>query len=183
MSKSGNSSPEPEKDFVRNKIKRQAQKSGSSGSHARKEIRSLAKVIKKAKSIAELLTEDDQEENLRVIREAKRATHKVFDVDQKKLVEQPDHKTRLAAVTLDLAYREGTPVARSISATGSLRDMKELLDRTDSSPAYQESLQKEAEGKENSPLLEIPPSEIEIQPVEESETEVKKSDDVETQSQ
>jgi|SRR5581483_10987278 len=136
--------------YVKGKIK--AYKSGkrrSPSSRARKEIASsLAKVIKKAKSIADLLTEDDQEENLRVIREAKNAVHRIYDKDSKSLVEVPDHKTRLAAVTLDLAYREGTPVARSISATGSLRDMKELLDRTDSSPAYLESLQKELEGKE-----------------------------------
>ena len=32
------------------------------------------------------MTEHDQEENLRVIRQAKRATHRIFDVEQKRLI-------------------------------------------------------------------------------------------------
>ena len=71
------------------------------GARARKEIRgSLSKIIKKAASITELLTEHDQEENLRVIRDAKKATHRIYDGEQKRLVEVPDHKMRLAAVAL-----------------------------------------------------------------------------------
>ena len=55
-------------------------KRASQSSRARKEARKavtakLAKIIKKAASIGELLTKDDQEENLRVIREAKQACH------------------------------------------------------------------------------------------------------------
>jgi hypothetical protein len=112
--------------FVKNKIK--SQDRPNRGSRARKEWRGcLAKVIKKAASIAELLTEHDQEENLRVIREAKRATYRVFNLETKKMEEVPDHKTRLAAVVLDLAYREGKPVERQISVIGSAEDFVEVL--------------------------------------------------------
>jgi len=51
--------------------------------------------MKKAASISELLTGDDQKENLRVIRQAKRATHRIYDGEQKRLIEVPDHKIRL----------------------------------------------------------------------------------------
>ena len=139
--------PEPINDFVKQKIKAHINKTGRKNSRARA-WGSLGKVIKKAASIAELLTEDDQEENLWVIRQAKRATTRMWNIKTKKMEEFPDHKTRLAAVMLDLAYREGKPVERQISANGSLTDMKELLARLDTSPSYQESLQKEVDCKE-----------------------------------
>jgi hypothetical protein len=60
----------------------------------------LAKVIKKSISISQLLTERDQADNVRVLREAKAATHRIFDPATKQLVEVPDHKTRLAAIML-----------------------------------------------------------------------------------
>jgi len=82
-----------------------------------------------------LLTEDDQEENLRVIREAKLATHRVYDFELKKGVDVPDHKTRLAATMLDLAYREGKPVERQISAHGDVSDFPDLLRRLQQSEA------------------------------------------------
>ena len=144
-------------DYVKNKIK--SQNRPNRGSRARKEWRgSLAKVIKKAKSIAELLTEDDQEENLRVIREAKLATHRVYDFELKKGIDVPDHKTRLAATMLDLAYREGKPVERQISAHAGAKDFPELLRRLQQSEAYKaiedsDSSQKTVEGKEIPPAL------------------------------
>ncbi len=95
---------------------------------ARQEIRrTLGKVIKKAASIAALLTDEDQQANLRVLREAKEACHVYITKSGKVYV--PDHKTRLAAVALDLAYREGKPVERSVSASGSLTEWQAALDR------------------------------------------------------
>jgi peptidyl-tRNA hydrolase len=151
---------EPEKvpGYVKNKIKaHKSSKQASPSSRARKEIRgSLSKIIKKAASITELLTEHDQQENLRVIRQAKKATHRIYDGEQKRLIEAPDHKTRLAAVALDLAYREGKPVERSISATGDLNKFPELLERLRHCESYQESLQKPVLGNEIAPTLPEP---------------------------
>jgi hypothetical protein len=105
------------------------------GSRARKAWRgSIAKVIRRAASIAELLTENDQRENLRVIREAKRATHRVFNFETKKTEAVPDHKTRLAGVMLDLAYREGKPVERSMELTGNFKELSEVLADLEQSP-------------------------------------------------
>ena len=141
--------------YVKSKIK--CQNRPNRGSRARKEWRgSLAKVMKKAESIAELLTENDQQENLRVIREAKLATHRVYDFELKKGIDVPDHKTRLAATMLDLAYREGKPVERQISAHANANDFPELLRRLQHSEAYkaiEDSSQKTVEGKEIPPAL------------------------------
>ena len=102
---------------------------------ARKEITAkFAKIIKKAASIGELLTEDDQEENLRVIREAKQACH-VY-ITKKGEVHVPDHKTRLSAVALDLAYREGKPVERAEVLHGDAKDFPTLLEKLKQSPSF-----------------------------------------------
>jgi hypothetical protein len=60
---------------------------------------------------------------VRVLREAKNATHRVFDPATKQLIEVPDHKTRLAAITLELAYTE--------------RDLGEMLERIRGSDEWQ----------------------------------------------
>jgi len=140
--------------YVKNKIK--SQNRPSRGSRARKEIHgSLAKIIKKAASITDLFTEHDQQENLRVIRQAKRATHRIYDGEQKRLIEVPDHKTRLAATMLDLAYREGKPVERSVTAHGNIEDFEKVLEIARQVQA-RKSLQKTAEGKEIPPALPEP---------------------------
>lgn len=46
----------------------------------------IAKVMRKAASIADLMTGDDLEEDLRVVREAKNACHRMFDLEQKRVV-------------------------------------------------------------------------------------------------
>jgi hypothetical protein len=92
-------------------------------------------------------------EDLRVLREAKHATHHVYDQKQKCLVPVPDHKTRLAATTLSRAYHEGKPIERQISITGDAEDFAAMLQRYRNSPAFQrvlaedESLQKAVQGK------------------------------------
>jgi hypothetical protein len=139
--------------YVKDKIKRT--KKECRLARARKEPwpPCLAKVIKKAISISELLTERDQAASLRVLREAKAATHRVYDPATKQLIEVPDHKTRLAAVTLELAYTEGRPIERQISVHGDVDDFEAMLEKARNSPAFMESLQNTVLGKEIAPTL------------------------------
>ena len=121
----------------------------------------VAKVYKKAAQIADLMTGKDVEDDLRVLRQAKKATHHVYDTKKKKLVKVPDHKTRLAATTLSRAYHEGKPIERSIAAHGDVSDFPDLLRRLQQSEAAKaiedsEFLQKTVEGKEIPPALPEP---------------------------
>src|SRR5215472_3259864 len=70
---------------------------------------------------------EDVEEDLRVLRDAKNATHRIFNTQTKKLEEVPDHKTRLAATTLSRAYHEGKPVERSVTAHVDTKDWPATL--------------------------------------------------------
>lgn len=139
--------PEKIPGYVKDKIKRT--KKDRRLARARKEPwpPCLAKVIKKAISISELLTERDQAASLRVLREAKAATHRVYDPATKQLIEVPDHKTRLAAVTLELAYTEGRPIERQISVSGDVDDFAAMLEKARNSPAALAALGKTVEGK------------------------------------
>jgi hypothetical protein len=115
----------------------------------------LQKVIKKAAQIADLMTNEDVEADLKVLRDAKKATHHVYDTKKKKLVKVPDHKTRLAATTLSRAYHEGKPVERSISATGKFEDLLELQERVSQSQVFKQiTSQKAVLGKEITPALQ-----------------------------
>lgn len=102
----------------------------------------VRKIVRKAAVLADLITEEDLEDDARVIREATTATLHVYDPDEKKLVEKPDHKTRLAAVTLRRAYHEGTPIKRQVTLTGSFEDAATIIDRIGDSPAGQEAIRK-----------------------------------------
>ena len=87
-----------------------------------------------------------------MLRKAKRATHRIFDPAAKQLVEVPDHKTRLAAITLELAYAEGRPVERQVQVRGEFEDLEALRQRLQSLP----SLEKTVEGKDIPPALPAP---------------------------
>lgn len=145
--------------YVKNKIK--SNKKAGPLARARKEHwpTSLAKVIKKAISISHLITGEDQAESLWVLRDAKHATHRIFDPTTRQLIEVPDHKTRLAAITLELAYTEGRPVERSIAAHADVDDFPALIAKLNASSAFQlleNSSQKTVEGKEIPPALPTP---------------------------
>ena len=72
----------------------------------------------------------------------------------KQLIEVPDHKTRLAAVTLELAYTEGRPIERQMSLSGKFEDLASLQQRVMQSEAFKEiTSQKAVEGKEVPPAL------------------------------
>jgi hypothetical protein len=119
----------------------------------------VAKVYKKAAKIADLMTGEDVEADLKVLRDAKKACHHVYDTKKKKLVKVPDHKTRLAATTLSRAYHEGKPVERSVSAHVDATSFPDLIAKMKASPAFQaleNSSQKTVEGKEIPPALPAP---------------------------
>jgi hypothetical protein len=94
----------------------------------------VAKVIRKAAQLADLITDEDRAENMRVLREAKNAIHHVYDKDSESLVEKPDHKTRLAAATLQLAYDEGLPVQRQVVLTKQFESAAEIMSTVKQSP-------------------------------------------------
>ena len=100
----------------------------------------VRKVIKAAARIADFITDDDRAENAKVIRDAKGANHRYYDMKSKEWTVTPDHKTRLAAVALELAYDEGLPVQRSVAMAGSFKDASELLATLNESPAAREAL-------------------------------------------
>ena len=115
----------------------------------------VAKVYKKAAQIADLMTGEDVEADLKVLRDAKKAVHHVYDTKKKKLVKVPDHKTRLAATTLSRAYHEGKPVERSIAAHADVEDFPKLLEKLKQSPAFN-ALENSSEGQWKG--KEIPPA-------------------------
>jgi len=114
----------------------------------------VAKLFKKAAQIADLMTGEDVEADLKVLRDAKKACHHVYDTKKKKLVKVPDHKTRLAATTLSRAYHEGKPVERSVTAHVDTKDWPSMIAALAAeSPAF---LEAEAELLEDENKTEKP---------------------------
>jgi len=141
---------------IKKRAKKPRARKGTSDSTA------LTKIYKKAAQIADLMTGQDILDDLRVLREAKNAVHRIYSKELKDLVEVPDHKTRLAATTLSRAYHEGLPVAKVLSLKGGF-DLQSLMERMKHSPAFQRSLQKTMEGKEIPPVLPDAAREEEVQ--------------------
>lgn len=128
--------------FVKNKIKAQKPKKKRprvARAHS-KAVANLTKIVKKAASIAELLTADDQLFNVRLLRRLKRATNKMWDPESKTLIDVDDNRTQLAALLVELQYTEGKPIERALVATGSFEDLGEMLRKMQSSPAASRSL-------------------------------------------
>ena len=101
----------------------------------------VSKVVKKAACLADLMTEQDRADNMRVLREAKNAIHHVYDKDLERLVEKPDHKTRLAATALSLAYDEGLPVQRQVVLTKAFESAEETIKKIKASPELLKAIQ------------------------------------------
>jgi ribosomal protein L22 len=142
-------------------VKNPAQKPRARGKEKSQVSKYVAKVYKKAAQIADLMSGEDVEADLKVLREAKKATHHIYDTKKKKLVKVPDHKTRLAATTLSRAYHEGKPVERTISVHGDVDDFAAMLEKARQSPAALDWLQKTVEGKEILDMIEDSPREPE----------------------
>ena len=105
------------------------------------------------------MTGEDVEADLKLLRDAKKACHHVYDTKKKKLVKVPDHKTRLAATTLSRAYHEGKPIERKEILSADAKDFPSLIEKLKQSRAFlalESSSQKAAEGKEISPGLLTP---------------------------
>ena len=99
-----------------------------------KDERLVRKVVRASARLADLITDDDRIRAKAVIREAMEANTRVYDGKAKALDIQPDHKTRLAAATLQLAYDEGTPVKRSVTITSDFRSAEDILEVMRQSP-------------------------------------------------
>ena len=94
---------------------------------ASKPSNALKKIEKAAARLADLTNGLDTEACLRVIREAKNAMHRIYDHAEKRMIEVPDHRTRLAAVMLHLAYVEGLPVKREVRLVQDFRSTDDVL--------------------------------------------------------
>lgn len=94
----------------------------------------VKRVVRASARLADLITDEDRAENMRVIRDAKKASTRHWDQGEKKWVIIPDNKTQLAATTLQLAYDEGTPVKRSITITSDFRSAEEIVRAINASP-------------------------------------------------
>ena len=133
------------------------EKNESGASRARKEPKisvALTKIVKKAAQIADLMDGADVAADLKVLRQAKKATHHIYDTKKKKLVKVPDHKTRLAATTLSRAYHEGRPIERSMVAIGDFKDLRDELNEMKASPEALRLLQALTGGQ--IPILQEP---------------------------
>lgn len=109
-----------------NGIEKQARAQGMS--------RAMSKVIKKAASIADRMTEEDRDAGMQVLRDALVATTPYFNLETKLVEERIDLKTRLAALTLQLAYDEGLPVQRVLTGRVDAESAEETLARLRESP-------------------------------------------------
>ena len=90
----------------------------------------IRSIVRRSAALANIITEQDLEDDARVIREAANATTLAYDPRLKKHVERPDHKTRLAAVTLRRAYVEGLPVKREVSIQGDFESGEDVIAHT-----------------------------------------------------
>jgi colicin import membrane protein len=93
-------------------------------------------------TLASQISSIDRKENMRVIREAKHAVLWYWDKKLERHVQKVDHKMRMAAVALQLAYDEGTPVQRQALAITPFRSAQELIDAMSSSPEAQRTMSK-----------------------------------------
>ena len=116
------------------RVKDRAEVFGEQLEILRKKEPSIRPVVRAVRRLADCINEGSAEANAKVIENAKVAVHRVFDPETKRLIEVPDHKTRLAAVTLELAYVEGLPVKREIVLTGSFESGESVIERLKNSP-------------------------------------------------
>lgn len=84
------------------------------------------------------------------------ATKKMWDVNEKKLIDIPDEKIRQDAALAILAYKWGRPVERQVNVNAPAADFPNLLERLRNCPSYQAMMQ----NNEPKPVLgkEIPPA-------------------------
>jgi hypothetical protein len=94
----------------------------------------VQKIVRRSAKLSALITDDDVAESMEVIRQAKRATTRFYDQNEKRIVEHPDCKTRLAATTLERAYDEGLPDRKVSVVVNDAETAAEVVDRIRNSP-------------------------------------------------
>ncbi len=100
----------------------------------RREEPALRPVLRTAARLADLIESSDIVQAKAVITDAMSATHRVYNPVTRSFDLLPDHKTRLAAVTLQLAYHEGLPVKRELSFSGTFESAESVIERLKGSP-------------------------------------------------
>lgn len=94
----------------------------------------VRRLVRRAASLADRITEVDRDATLQAIRRALHAHISIYDHHAMQLVKVPDHKTQLAAATLLLAYDEGTPVKRIAAVVQSHTTAAERVEALKQSP-------------------------------------------------
>lgn len=100
-------------------------------------------VIPAAKTVSDALeTHISLDYAIQILKEQMTAETEFYDLTARKLIKRPDGKTRLAAVELYLAYKEGRPVERRIIEHHNLDSMDDIKKKLASSPAMCEAFMK-----------------------------------------
>jgi hypothetical protein len=100
----------------------------------RREEPALRPVLRTAVRLADLIEASDIAQAKRVISDAMTATHRVYNPISRSFDHVPDHRSRIAAVTLQLAYHEGLPVKREISVQANFESGESVIERIKASP-------------------------------------------------
>jgi hypothetical protein len=93
------------------------------------------------KNLAELIDSNHVGQAVAAIEDGLSATRRFWSPITKSFVDEPDHKTRLDAAKTILAYHEGTPVQRVLTATESFESLREALANATHSKEAQQLLQ------------------------------------------
>jgi hypothetical protein len=133
--------------FVREKMRKYSAKhpkkrepdarAGASGGAGRAGEKAVVvvKIPKVIRTLLDSMNEDDLDQVARVYREAMNATTTMWDVNERKLITLPDHKTRIAAANMVAAYKEGLPVQRQIRLGAHFDELRDVVERAKRSPA------------------------------------------------
>jgi hypothetical protein len=95
------------------------------------------------------MTDDDLEGAIGVIRTGLQATKSHWDGVAKRMVEEPDFKTRMEAAKTIVAYKEGMPVQRQMVVQESYESLRDMLRAADHSDEARRLLESEITFVEN----------------------------------
>ncbi len=76
-----------------------------------------------------MIERSDVEAAKTVIDDALKSTTRAYNPSTRSFDLLPDHRTRLAAVTLMLSYHEGLPVKREVSVSANFESFETVLER------------------------------------------------------
>jgi hypothetical protein len=120
--------------------------SGDAGPPVGGKAAAVVKIPKVIRTLLDSMSDDDLDQVARVYREAMDATTTMWDVNEKKLITLPDHKTRIAAANMVAAYKEGLPVQRQIRLGAHFDELSDVVERFKRSPAAQDFVRRMAAG-------------------------------------